>query len=250
MSTFASKLAVVLAGFSAMVAASPTSLVADADLISHLGYTDLTEEHFASFTECVSSVKGSYRAYPEDGTLVVIPPTNRTADLESEDAAMWQCVIASSNKISIAFGSAANPDESLDGSKPVTNIQYSDAVGMGISGLTVVAHKPARRSPSESSFEMGRSLAKRDPGVYSMERDEGKTCEGDYDHHYVERCYNYNSAYESFQLTNRDCCQGIKLTIWPHHRCHNGNDKSYYCSASISLPCIKRRFYSFTAIPF
>lgn len=232
------KLAIVLAGVTAAIAASIAPTVVDSStMLAVMGQGALDEQNFSVFTECVQALNSSYRAYADEGVLVIIPPTNRTIDIKTTDEELWKCIESSTTTISLAIESSEFYDQVHETSTNVTTIQHTDAVNMGVKGQIVVDRVP---SPAKTN-----ALETRDVDYYYAHYSDEDTCSGNYGNFYIQECYGAASAYASTSAGNLDPAKCLNYSIWPHHSCINGNYRTIAIAPNTQCTCQVRMTYSF-----
>ncbi|CEJ91715.1 hypothetical protein VHEMI07408 [[Torrubiella] hemipterigena] len=226
-----------LTGVGVALAASITTGLSDSsDMLSVMGQGALEEQHFSVFSNCVQALSSSYRAYVDEGVLVVIPFTKRTIDLDTVDAEMWKCIDSSADTVSLAIESSEFDDPAQEESAHISGIRYADAVQMGLRGQKVIDRVP------NSSASNG--IQKRDPGYYYAYLSDERTCHGDFNHYYSRRCYTWASAYASTSAGNVDKKKCLKYTIWPHHNCEKGNQRTISIRPQTQCTCQVKPTYS------
>jgi hypothetical protein len=239
MSVFTMKLAIVLAGASAAIPTSTAVAVAvdSSTMLSVMGQGALDEQNFSVFTKCVQSLKSSYRAYADEGVLVVIPPTNRTIDIKTTDEEMWKCIESSVKTISLAIESTEFFDQVHETSTHLTTLRHTDALRMGIKGQAVIGHVPA---PAKAN-----TLQSRDVGYFYQHSSFYNDCAGDYNYYYINTCYGWASAVASTSAGNLDSVKCLNYSIWPHHDCAQGNYRTIGIAPLTQCTCQVRTTYSF-----
>ncbi|EPE26770.1 hypothetical protein GLAREA_02684 [Glarea lozoyensis ATCC 20868] len=223
MSTSTIKLAIVLAGVSAAISASiaptvvaPTTLDSSI-MLAVMGQGELDDQNFSVFKACVQNLNSTYRAYVDEGVLVLLPTANRTIDIKTTDMDLWQCIEASTSTVSLALESSEFDDEVQETSIDITAIDHANAVEMGVTGQIVTGHVPSRAPTS--------ALDKRDAGYFYAYSSDENTCNGDFNYYHTQECYGVASAYSSTAAGNLD--QSGPLTLSTHTIVSScGNNKS------------------------
>jgi hypothetical protein len=256
MLTFTMKLAIVLAGASAAIA-TPTAVAVDSStMLSVMGQGALDEQHFSVFIKCVQSLNSAYRAYADDGYLVVIPPTNRTIDTKTTDEGMWNCIESSLTTISLALESAEFYDPVHETSTQLATLRYTDAVRIGIKGQEVTGHVAAGAGTNALQSRAVPGLATTDdPGAilvggtaayFGEHASFFSDCTSEnFDWYYVGKCYGWMSPVSSTSAYNADPKACLTYTIWPHHDCEQGNQRSIGVAPKTTCPCQVKKTYSF-----
>ncbi|KAM3528330.1 hypothetical protein NHJ13051_002454 [Beauveria bassiana] len=232
MSTFTMKLACVLAGVTATMAAP--ALDDSSTMLAVMGQDALDEQSYSTFAKCVQGLDSAYKAYADEGVLVVIPATSRAIDIDTMDKELWNCIESSSNTVSLAAESSEFHDQTQDASTDVKSIQHSNAVNMGITGQKVVDHVAAKT----------RALETRDVQYYGVHHSDENTCRGDFNNYYINNCISSASAYASTLADNLDAAKRLRYTIWPHHSCEKGNQRVIVINPRSSSACQVRTTYS------
>lgn len=234
------KLPIFLAGASAAIAASIAPAVVDSSaMLSIMGPGDLDEQNFSVFTECVQALNSSYRAYADEGVLVIIPPNNRTIDLNTTDEELWKCIQSSSSTISLAIESSEFYEQAHETITDVRTIQHSTAVEMGVKGQIVVDRVPSHAKTS--------ALEARDMGYFYVHHSEESTCKGDFGYYFIAKCYNYSLSYRSTSAGNLDSSRWLNYSIWPHHNCIKGDYRTIAIAPNTQCTCQVRATFSFHA---
>ncbi|OAR02745.1 hypothetical protein LLEC1_04752 [Akanthomyces lecanii] len=237
MSTFTTKLASVLVGVSAAMAAP--ALTDSSSMLAVMGQDALDAQSYSAFTNCVQGLGGSaYKAYADEGVLVVIPSTSRAIDINTTDKELWSCIESSSNNVSLAVESSEFYDQAHEVSLNVQSIQHTDAVNMGITGQKVVDHVAASTNAVE----------RRDVAYYNVHHSDENTCRGDFNQYYLRTCNSFASAYSSTLADNLDAAKHLRYTIWPHHSCDKGNQRTININPRSSCPCQVRTTYSWNGV--
>lgn len=232
MLTFNIKLATVLAGVSTVMAAP--ALADSSTMLAIMGQGALDEQSYSVFTNCVQALDSSYKAYTDEGVLVVVPSTSRAIDINTTDKEMWNCIKSSSSTVSLAIESSEFPDQAHEATTDVTSIQHTDAVNMGVTGQKVVDYVPAKTNALET----------RDVAYYDVHHSDEKTCKGDFNQYHLKTCISFASAYDSTLASNLDTAKHLRYTIWPHHSCEKGNQRTININPRSSCPCQVRTTYS------
>jgi hypothetical protein len=237
MPTFTMKLAIVLAGASTAIATSATVAVDSSTMLSVMGQGALDEQNFSVFTNCVQSLNSSYRAFADEGVLVIIPPTNRTLDIKITDEEMWKCIESSLTTISLAMESTEFFDQVHGTSIHLTTLRYTDALRMGIMGQVVIGRVPV---PAQAN-----TLQSRDVGHFYQHSSYYNECAGDYNQYYIDKCYGWANPIASTAAGNLDSVKCLNYSIWPHHDCAQGNYRTIGIAPLTECTCQVKTTYSF-----
>lgn len=230
------KLASVLAGVSAAMA-TPASADSN-NMLAVMGQDALDAQSYSAFANCVQGLDSAYKAYADEGVLVVIPSTSRAIDINTTDKELWSCIESSSNTVSLATESSEFHNQAHEASTDVKSIQHTDAVNMGVTGQKVVDHVVAKRN----------ALERRDAAYYNVHHSDEKTCKGDFNHYYLKTCNSFASAYSSTLADNLDAAKHLRYTIWPHHSCEKGNQRTININPHSSSSCQVRTTYSWNGV--
>ncbi|TQV90824.1 hypothetical protein V2A60_002506 [Cordyceps javanica] len=209
------------------------------NMLALMGQGALDEQSYSAFANCVQGLGSAYKAYPDEGVLVVIPSTSRAIDIDAADKELWKCIEASSDTVSLAVESSEFHDAAHEASTNVKSIQHTDALNMGVTGQKVVDHVVARSSGLET-----RAIVNYYAGHHSDEN----TCRGDFNHYRLSTCISFASAYRSTLADNLDATRQLRYTIWPHHSCQKGNQRTINIRPRSSSACQVRTTYSWNGV--
>ena len=236
--------AAIAAGlYATLTVALPADLLSNTtDQLAVMGQGALVLGHFTEFSKCIASFNGSYHAYEDDGTLVMIPSTNRTIDLKGSDAALLGCVVASASTITLATEDSVYQSEDHLRAVPLAGVDHATAVAMGVTGQTVVRHKPNVLADSTGLDKRAVNYYAVYQSVYSGENECYNS--GDYKVYNANSCESFASKFKSVAASSYSCTSSLSWTFWPHHSCINGNARTIIVPPCTDSPCQNKNTYS------
>ncbi|PYH41323.1 uncharacterized protein BP01DRAFT_349535 [Aspergillus saccharolyticus JOP 1030-1] len=227
------------------------------------GAGELSETVTETFLDCLTSLEPAYRVYVDSGVTVVLPPgSNQTIVLDGADIGLYDCLTISEvmTQMQVAVEDTVEADENQENSILASTVTYAWLLAQGAQGQTPIGTSlPAsgdnsttttttidERSMSEDEGSEDSRLAKRTHYHYYAYLSDYSTCtSSSLETRYGSTCYNHNQPYYGVRFENAFAEKILTMIIWPHHRCENGNVRSFTVAPSSISACQARTTYSY-----
>jgi len=210
--------------------------------MSRMVSSPLIQKEVDQFLECVRTTKVAYKVDVDNlGYIVVGPSSNRTMDLNVQDAELLSCMTEVADFLKTAAGSSASvgPNSHNGTTKSIANVNYEWLKAKGAEG-----HKRENATMTPTKVAIAARAA--NTQYFNFYRDHDKGCHSeDLLHSTLGHCHTYMSSWASQQIENISGSQKLRVSIWPHHDCSKGNSKTYVVPHNSVTHCIDRTTYSY-----
>ncbi|OJJ95125.1 hypothetical protein ASPACDRAFT_1892016 [Aspergillus aculeatus ATCC 16872] len=226
--------------------------------ITVYGAGELPEGATETFLACLTSLETSYRVYVDSGMTVILPPgSNQTITLDGADSGLYDCLTISEvmTGMQLAVEDTVDADASQEeNSIAASAVTYAWLLAQGAQGQTPIGTRPAANANSTTVDDEAlgrrdddhRGLAKRTHYHYYGYLSDYSACtDSTLVTRYGSTCYNHNQAYYGVRFENAFAEKILTMIIWPHHRCENGNVRSFTVAPLTVSACQSRTTYSY-----
>ncbi|PYH84672.1 hypothetical protein BO82DRAFT_399500 [Aspergillus uvarum CBS 121591] len=230
---------------------------ATAQNVTVYGPGELPEGTTETFLACLTSLETSYRVYVDAGVTVILPPgSNQTITLDGADSGLYDCLTISEvmTGLQVAVEDTVEADTNQEeNSLSVRAVTYAWLLAKGAQGQTPIGTRlsASANSTTTNDEDLGRrddprGLAKRTHYHYYGYLSDYSACtDSALVTRYGSTCYNHNQAYYGVRFENAFAEKILTMIIWPHHRCENGNVRSFTVAPLSVSACQSRTTYSY-----
>ncbi|RAH64637.1 uncharacterized protein BO66DRAFT_232731 [Aspergillus aculeatinus CBS 121060] len=228
--------------------------------ITVYGAAELPAGATETFLTCLSSLETSYRVYVDSGMTVILPPgSNQTITLDGADSGLYDCLTISEvmTGMQLAVEDTVEADANQEeNSIPTSAATYAWLLAQGAQGQTPIGTRPSASANSTTIHDEDEDLGRRDDDhgglakrthyhYYGYLSDYSACTDSALVTRYGSTCYNHNQAYYGVRFENAFAEKILTMIIWPHHRCDNGNVRSFTVAPLSLSACQSRTTYSY-----
>ncbi|RAH42631.1 uncharacterized protein BO95DRAFT_233985 [Aspergillus brunneoviolaceus CBS 621.78] len=228
--------------------------------ITVYGAAELPAGATETFLTCLSSLETSYRVYVDSGMTVILPPgSNQIITLDGADSGLYDCLTVSEvmTGMQLAVEDTVKTDANQEeNSIPASAATYAWLLAQGAQGQTPIGTRPSASANSTTIHDEDEGLGRRDDDhrglakrthyhYYGYLSDYSACTDSALVTRYGSTCYNHNQAYYGVRFENAFAEKILTMIIWPHHRCENGNVRSFTVAPLSLSACQSRTTYSY-----